>query len=364
MKSASPEKCLEALRAMSAIADTELSRTLEGRATGPTARMYNMLRYFMGYVDENFTPSAEGSGKRFRPSLCLFIAGAYGAREKALEAAVAIELFHNFTLIHDDVEDRDEYRRNKPTVWKLWGVNHAINSGDVQSLIATEWIARAARHPDVGARLAELLVDAFIKVGEGQYLDFELASAPIGGGTITEESYVEMTHRKSGVLVAVAAESAGAAAGKSDAECALLRDYGNYLGISYQMADDFRSVWSTQVETGKDTHSDIREHKRTLPFLAGYKEVSGKSKERLASLYSLERQLDDSEIQEVLAILDSTSARKEVLAAIREYAERSKTAAAELSIDENSRAILCGIVDMLIPEGMVEYSGEEPKLGK
>lgn len=351
MNTASKETCLAALQKMSSLADGELARTFEERAKGPTARMYNMLRYFMGYVDEHFAPSTEPSGKRFRPSLCLFIANSYGAQEKALEAAVAIELFHNFTLVHDDVEDHDEYRRNKPTVWKLWGINHAINSGDVQSLIATEWITRAARHPDVGHKLADALVQAFIEVLEGQHLDFELAANPLDNGDVNEKRYLLMTEKKSGVLVRVSAEAAGIAANKDERECKKLRDYGTYLGMAYQMADDYRSVWSSQEITGKDTHSDIREHKRTLPFLAAYAEVTGEAKRRLGELYSLPRQLSEEEIREVLAIFDTTNAREKVLAKVREYSARSKEAAASLSIPEESRAILCGILDMLVPEG-------------
>src|SRR3989344_4668211 len=333
-----PESCNKALKEMSVIVDAELSRTLEERAKGPVAHMYNMLRYFLGYVDADFVPTKEESGKRFRPSLCLLLADAYGAREKALEAAVAIELFHNFTLIHDDVEDRDEYRRNKPTVWKLWGINHAINSGDVQSLIATEWIAKAARHLEVGHKLADALVNAFIEVGEGQYLDFELADNSLESGDVSEARYLLMTEKKSGVLVRVSAEAAGIAAGKDETEHAKLRDYGTYLGMAYQIADDYRSIWSSQTVTGKDTHSDIREHKRTLPFLSAYTEVMGETRRRLGELYSLPRQLSEDEIREVLSIFDTTGAREKVLAKVREYSALSKEAASGLSIPEESRA--------------------------
>ena len=351
MKSAPPVICSAALAQMSAIVDAKLAQTLEARSIPETARMYNMLRYFMGYVDADFAPSTEKSGKRFRPSLCLLLADAYDAREKALEAAVAIELFHNFTLVHDDVEDRDEYRRNKPTVWKLWGINHAINSGDVQSLIATEWITRAARHPGVGPELATVLVDAFIEVGEGQYLDFELADNPLQGGDVSEERYLLMTARKSGALVRVAAEVAGVAAGKGEEERKHLREFGNYLGLAYQMSDDYRSIWATQLETGKDTHSDIREHKRTLPFLYAYEEVMGETRTRLAELYTLPRQLSEGEIQEVLGIFETTTSKTRVLAMTQKYAGRSKRAAEALDVSGESREILLGIVDMLVPEG-------------
>ncbi|OHB18794.1 MAG: hypothetical protein A2854_02920 [Parcubacteria group bacterium RIFCSPHIGHO2_01_FULL_56_18] len=350
-----PEACALALKKMSAVADAELARILEAYATGPAGRMYQMLRYFMGYIDAEFKPSSIESGKRFRPALLLLIADGYGVRDKTLAAAVAIELFHNFTLIHDDVEDHDEFRRNRPTVWKLWGINHAINAGDAQSLLASEWALHAgekAQKPE----LTHALIAAFIEVIEGQYLDFELASAPLDTPNVNEEGYLQMIEKKSGVLVRVSAEAAGIAAGKDTKEIKLLREYGTYLGMAYQMADDYRSVWTTQQITGKDTCSDIREHKRTLPFLYAYEEAKGDAQERLRQLYSLDRQLAEEEIQEVIAILDVTSARSRVEEKVREYAARAKQAAEHLTLPEETKALLGGIVDMLVPEGKASGS--------
>lgn len=348
--STSPETALAALQAMGSIVDAELSSLLSAQANGTTARMYDMLRYFMGYLTEDFSQESAGSGKRFRPALSLILADAYGARPQALEAALALELFHNFTLIHDDVEDRDEYRRNKPTVWKLWGINHAINSGDAQALLASKWALRAARHPTVGPELATMLLDAFSEVIEGQYLDFELADAPIDSPAVCEEGYLRMIEKKSGVLVRAAAETAGLAAGKED-ERALLCEFGLYLGTAYQIADDYRSIWATQIETGKDSYSDIREHKRTLPFLCAYAESVGAPHDRLKILYSLQRQLSSDEIVEAREIINGTDAQVKVSALIRSHAERAKGAAAGLSLPDAARALLMGIVDALVPEG-------------
>ena len=215
---------VEALKEMTILVDHELRRAFAVHAVGPAKKLYHMLEYFMGYRDESLTVTESSGGKRFRPSLCLLIADMYGSRENAMEAAVAIELFHNLTLLHDDVEDRDEYRRGRPTVWKIWGVNHAINSGDVQALLVTEWISRVHMIPRVGTVLAQELTSAFIEVWEGQFLDFELADNPLNDA-INEESYLLMIEKKSGVLVRIAAEAAGIAAGR-EGERAKLRDYG------------------------------------------------------------------------------------------------------------------------------------------
>lgn len=269
---------------------------------------------------------------------------------------MAIELFHNLTLLHDDIEDRDEYRRGRPTVWKLWGINNAINAGDIQSLLVTEWIIRAQSHPGVGATLARALNNAFIEVWEGQYLDFELAENSIESGAITREAYFTMIEKKSGALVRIAAEAAGIANGK-ETERTKLREYGGSLGMAFQIADDYRSLWSTKEETGKDPYGDIREHKRTLPFLYAYEESSGDVKKRLGELYSLTRQLTQGEILEALSIINATSAHASVVMVMQEYRNRAKSAARTLDLSQGVRDTLEVIVDALVPD--VEPSLED-----
>ncbi|MEN9413529.1 MAG: hypothetical protein RLZZ342_616 [Candidatus Parcubacteria bacterium] len=330
--------------------DEALEAILVDRARGPVASHYNMIRYFLGFTDENFHEIGNSSGKRFRPGLCLFLAQAYGVRDKAFDAALAIELFHNFTLIHDDIEDHDEYRRNRPTVWKLWGVNNAINSGDALSLIASERCAIAGERSGAGERLVRAMHNTFLEVIEGQYMDFELATSPLDSEVVTLDWYSEMIGKKSGALVRVAAEVAGIVAGKQGKEIDHLREYGMSLGTAYQMADDFRSVWDTQEVTGKDTSSDVREHKRTYPFLAAYMQLKGADKKRLFNLYSQTHQLTQKEIEEVLSLFSKTSSREDTVRAMREYSDRARAAARELSVPESEKNNLIDLVDALVPD--------------
>ena len=324
--------------------DDAIKAILEKRRAGAASRMYEMLEYFFGFRDAALNlVSGTQSGKRYRPELCLIIAGGYGAEEeKALTAALAIELFHNFTLIHDDIEDRDEMRRGRPTLWKAFGVPRAINAGDALSLIAYE----------TGATLIptarDVLFSAFTEVIEGQHLDFELASQAIGSETVSRACYMESSEKKTGALVGAAAEIAGICAGQNENECALLRTYGRSLGTAHQLIDDYRSVWSSSSETGKDAHSDIREHKRTLPFFFAYEETAQKA--RLAELYSLDRQLSDAEINKARTLIDATSARSRVLEEIRTYADRCRKAAEALALPADIRATLIELVNELVPE--------------
>ena len=355
----------EALNKAGAGIDDELKAVLARHRSGPSARMYDMLGYFFGFLDEDLKPMlGVSSGKRFRPALCLLIAEGYlpapanvldagrqagGAREKALDAALAIEFFHNFTLIHDDIEDHDEYRRERPTLWKLFGVNHAMNAGDALSLMACDTCAGA------GPAAMKKILAAFAEVIEGQHMDFELASEPIDNVTI--ERYMLSTEKKTGALIGVAAEAAGIAAAQSEAECVRLRSYGRLLGTAFQLADDYRSVWSSYEETGKDAHSDIRERKRTLPFLFAYEETQAKA--RLSKLFNVDRQLSITEIDEVRSIVEASSARTRVLQMVREHAEEARAAAETLSLPERIREILKGLVDVLVPEAGTGFSETE-----
>ena len=158
--------------------------------------LYGMMRYFMGYTDESFKVNTQPVGKRIRPGLLLLIANSYGILEEAFPAALSIELFHNFTLIHDDIADHDELRRGKPTVWKLWGVDHAMNTGDAQLVLALRALDEPTKvSPDRSATLRIRLLDRYLEVIEGQYLDFTLAVARLNDSSVTEEAYLTMTKK-------------------------------------------------------------------------------------------------------------------------------------------------------------------------
>jgi len=328
-----------ALVAAGAEVENRLREVLAQKHPGPVGAM---LGYFFGFLDVDMQPLSKSvGGKRFRPSLCLYLAEAYGNRASALDAALSIELFHTFTLIHDDISDRDETRRNRPTLWKLFGTDRAMYAGDALLITANDI---AAQSPAVN-----VLLDAFREVIEGQYMDFELASETLGPNGIAEARYMDMTQKKTGALIGAAAEAAGIAAGKGAAECANLRVYGNALGVVFQLADDYHSVWSSQEETGKDAQSDIREHKRTLPLLFAYTHTA--EKEKLASLYNLGRQLHSGEIQEALSIMSATSAREDVLASIYHHAQKAYAAADSLVLSSEVQAVLKEVVNALVPEG-------------
>jgi geranylgeranyl diphosphate synthase type I len=308
--------------------------------------LYGMLRYFMGYEDESFTPVAQAAGKRIRPTLLLYLADAFGGGTSALELAVALELFHNFTLIHDDIEDNDVLRRGRATVWKVWGVSHGINAGDAQALLANTYLLRAAQTDPVhGAAAARLLNMRFMEVAEGQYLDFELADLPLTDERVTLEAYLEMTRKKTSVLLGAAAAAGGVAAGCDDATEAALFTYGERLGLAYQIADDMSSIWGAVAHTGKQACGDIVARKKTYPVLFARDHGAG---ERLHELYTCPGVLSAEQVREARDVISNTGAFDASRSLGERYAQDAKDAAAKLPLDKEQTAILVRLVDAFV----------------
>ena len=181
----------------------------------------------------------------------LLVADSYGLLEETLPAALSVELFHNFTLIHDDIVDHDELRRGRSTVWKLWGIDHAINTGDAQLVLALRALEDLRIPPECSAAVRARLLDHYLEVIEGQYLDFTLAAAKLHDPLVTEEAYLTMTEKKTSRLVQAATETAALVAGRSEDEVSALGVFGGKFGMAYQLYDDFQSIWGVPEKTGK-----------------------------------------------------------------------------------------------------------------
>lgn len=334
---------MEALQALQGIAgslDKDLADALSRRSKNNSARMYKMLEYFLGYRNEALEKEPIHTGKRFRPTLCLALAEGYGARERAVPAAISIELFHNFTLVHDDIADHDEMRRNRPTLWKLFGIDHALNAGDAMSILACEFALETNERS-----LSAMLLRAFYEVIEGQYLDFESTRGDVG---ISEEIALETTRKKTGALVRASAEAAGIAAGRVEDELILLRTFGESLGTAFQLADDYRSVWSSKEQTGKDESSDVRERKKTLVYALAHEMLGSSSRTRLEYLYALGRQMNAAEIEEAKALIDTTDARHKMKEHITKHATKAKDSARFLTLETDLRGLLVSCVEELV----------------
>ncbi len=246
--------------------EAEMQRVID-HADGGYAGHYGMLRYHMGWVDPQMQPVAVNSGKRIRPVACLLACEAVGGSvQDALPVAAAIELLHNFSLIHDDVEDDSPTRRHRPTVWALWGVPQAINAGD-----AMFTLARLALHglgsrpiPPAMAMDACMIFDhACLRLTEGQYLDMSFE----GQLDVTVDEYLAMIEGKTAALLSASLELGALVGGANQATRQRLAEFGRSLGLAFQMQDDILGIWGDEAVTGKSAASDILTRKKSLPVL-------------------------------------------------------------------------------------------------
>ncbi|MBX2999958.1 MAG: polyprenyl synthetase family protein [Caldilineaceae bacterium] len=242
-------------------------RTLLGKEQPSLLPFYGMMNYHMGWMDENFQPGDFSAGKRIRPLLCLMACEAVGGdAQQALPAATAIEMLHNFSLVHDDIEDGDEMRRHRRTMWNVWGVPQAINAGDGMFAIAYQAILGLPER-GVSAATTVAALGRFtctcIKLTEGQYLDLSFEDRL----DVTVDEYLQMIGGKTGALIA-AALAIGALVGGADEEIgeALYR-FGYNIGLAFQIRDDLLGIWGEPSVTGKAAGNDLLRQKKSLPVL-------------------------------------------------------------------------------------------------
>ncbi len=322
------------LDSYSSLVESDLRQLLQKE---PKLELYRMIEYFLGFRDQNGGEVERYGGKRLRPAICLYIADLFGKKEAARLFASSLELFHNFTLIHDDIEDHDELRRGRPTVWKLWGVNHGINSGDALGLLATKTLGRAAaKAGENGQKAAAFLSQIYAEVIEGQFLDFTLADALLSSPAVTEESYLRMIEKKSAVLIAASAKAGAMIAGASPACQEALWRYGFNLGRPYQIYDDIVSIWGSIEKSGKTALKDIYEKKKTLPVIFGYSCASAAEKKELEEIYSTGHVVSEEEVRKVVGILNKVDAREYAHQKLLHFATLAKKALGNTGLSKTS----------------------------
>jgi geranylgeranyl diphosphate synthase type I len=230
------------------------------------AKLHDMLAYHMGWKGNRNSPKV--SGKRIRPLLVLFACTAAGGDwTMALPGATAVELVHNFSLIHDDIEDHSPLRRGRPTVWKKWGIPQAINAGDAMFALAHLEAIRLAKtvSSSIGIKAVEILQSTCLHLTHGQYLDLSYESR----NNLTVEDYWSMVEGKTGALMAASAELGALAAFSSDQTGEVYRKFGWLLGLAFQVQDDLLGIWGNSSLTGKSSQSDLVTGKITLPVVYG-----------------------------------------------------------------------------------------------
>jgi geranylgeranyl diphosphate synthase type I len=293
-----------------------LSR-LEGVLDDP-GPLREMLAYHMGLREADGSPGPGIGGKLLRPALVCFSCEALGGEvEAALPLAVALELVHNFSLIHDDVQDRDEVRRGRPTVWKTFGVEQAINAGDGMLILALRTALKAEKLPE-RARLVGLsaLLSATYRMIEGQVLDLFLQ-----GREAKVAEYLAMAHKKTGALLGCALELGAIAAVAGEELREKLYELGKVLGLAFQIRDDWIGIWGDPDITGKPVGSDLLQRKRSFPVAFAL--------ERDPSLGELLAR-DPLPLEEAMVRLEETGAKEATEEEVARYMAEAERIAAEL----------------------------------
>ncbi|RMF01390.1 MAG: polyprenyl synthetase family protein [Chloroflexi bacterium] len=269
-----------------------------------------VIEYHIGWANQDFRPVRSESGKMLRPVLSLLVFEALTGRfQPALPAAAAIELIHNFTLLHDDIEDNDHVRRGRPTAWTIWGQPLVINAGDYLYTLAFRTLGQlSAEHFSAGQILAvqNLVVTACLELTKGQDLDIRFEQSQ----TVTTEMYLDMVYKKTGALLEAAILSGAVLGSNDESVIENYRVFARNLGIAFQIQDDMLGIWGDSDRTGKSADNDLRRKKKTLPVLYTLEQTTGARGEQLRQLYAASEPLSDAEIgfvRECLALAGAQS---------------------------------------------------------
>jgi geranylgeranyl diphosphate synthase type I len=318
--------------------ERELELALEPLHADPYLEMAEMIEYHLGWRE--IRPASRG--KRLRPLLTLLTCQAAGGGwERALPAAAAVELIHNFSLIHDDIEDWSATRRGRETVWKRWGVPQAINSGDALFVMARLAALNLSRIGTPAERVLEVLrrLDkACLRLTMGQFLDLSFEKR----SQVAEEAYMEMIDGKTAALVATATEVGALISPAHPEAVEASRQFGWHLGMAFQIMDDVLGIWGDPQATGKPAADDLRSRKKTLPVIRGLNQSSD-----FGILWQSDA-TDPEAIVKMVRLLESTGAE----ASSRQAAERHTRQALEAlerlsrpgSAKEELRRITSGLV--------------------
>ena len=314
---------------------------------------YAMMHYHMGWADEALRPSVAPSGKRIRPLLCLLACEVVGGNPAdAVPAAAAVEILHNFSLIHDDIEDGDETRRHRPTLWALWGVPQAINVGDGMFALAYAALLRsgAPRPTDADSSASDFdgrglaAIDRFteicIALTEGQHLDLSFEERE----SVTVADYLRMIEGKTAALIAGCIELGALFGGADPRQAECLHRFGRNIGLAFQIQDDILGIWGDPSVTGKAAGNDILRRKKSLPLLYGLEHPGGAG--RMKELWR--SGVSDECLPEVLGFLEEIEARRRSEEKLHQFHSAGLNALCDALGPQSEGSLLLALADKLL----------------
>ena len=246
--------------------EAELQRQISRLDEPHTRPFYDMLTYHMGWTGEG--AGADATGKRMRPLMVLLITAACDTKWlRAISAAAAVELVHNFSLVHDDIQDNSSKRRGRTTVWKVWGMPMAINAGDALFVLSNQAIMDLSEYypAETVTQAAKVLHDTCLDLTRGQFLDMSYEER----NDLKVEDYWPMIAGKTAALLSACCHIGSILGGADESKQDAYRSFGHAVGLAFQIQDDILGIWGDEAITGKSAASDLLEGKKSLPVLHG-----------------------------------------------------------------------------------------------
>jgi geranylgeranyl diphosphate synthase type II len=296
------------------------------------AELYDPIKYTMAL-----------GGKRLRPLLTLIATDMFdGEVEKAVHPAIGIEIFHNFTLLHDDIMDQAPLRRGKPAVYKKWNPNIAILSGDTMFALAYDQLVKT--NINALPEILEVFTKTAIQVCEGQQFDMNFEVEP----DVSIDDYLNMIRLKTAVLFAASLKIGAIIGGASRQNANLLYQFGENIGLAFQLKDDLLDVFGDEEKFGKKKGGDIVVNKKTYLFLKAFELAEGSDLEELRSCYLYEKYSGENKVERVTTIYNNLNIRDITLKKINDYYVYAQSLLDGVSVNKSNKTALSNLVERLI----------------
>jgi len=300
---------------------------------------------FSGNPNELYDPISYTmtlGGKRIRSTLCLLAAQLFGGDlKKAMNLAMAVEVFHNFTLVHDDIMDEAPIRRGKPAVHAKWNRDVAILSGDVMFVQAYQLLAKG--NPEKLSQMLSVFNQTAIEVCEGQQFDMNFETRD----DVTAENYIEMIRLKTGVLLACSLQLGAFESGATAKDAKLIYEFGEKVGIAFQIQDDFLDCYAKQEDFGKRVGGDIISNKKTFLMLTALEKADAQQASRIENLMTSDT-TDEQKVSGVLEVYDELDIPTAAKSAMQNYFDESLAALNQIEATADLKQPLVELAEMLM----------------
>lgn len=296
------------------------------------ANLYDPIRYIL-----------ELGGKRIRPALVLMACNVFTENiGQAINPALAIEVFHNFTLVHDDIMDNSELRRNKPTIHMKWNQNIGILSGDAMVIKSYQLLSMIP--PVLMPQLFSLFCETALKVCEGQQYDMDFENRE----DVSMNEYLEMIELKTSVLIAASLKTGAIIGGASETDAELIYEFGRNLGIAFQIQDDFLDLYADPLKFGKNIGNDIVTNKKTMLWIQAMQSAKGESKKKLTHWLQKKEFEPEEKIKAVRTVYNRLKVQERVLQYINYYHEKGISYLDRIAVSPERKSELIKVTGFLL----------------